>query len=170
VTLVTLGLGSNKQPHHYLTSALDALHAEFGQLNISPVYESESVGFKGSNFYNLVVQLETTLPFAALVTVLQHIETLNGRDRQAPKFSSRTLDIDVLFFGDAVGKLNGVLLPRDEITVNAFVLKPLNDLMPDYIHPKHHKTIQSLWQTYNTPQKLWRIDFKWHDKTISTIE
>jgi 2-amino-4-hydroxy-6-hydroxymethyldihydropteridine diphosphokinase len=168
VTTVYLGIGSNKNPTFYLNSALNALQESFGNLAFSPVYESESVGFKGTNFYNLVVQIQTDLPVNSLSEKLRGIENANGRDRAAPKFSSRTLDIDILLYGDLVGNFAGVQLPRDEILENAFVLRPLFDLCPELIHPQLNKNIAELWAAYDqTKQKLWPVDFFWADRQIS---
>ncbi len=165
---VYLGLGSNRNAGFYLARALDALQASFGELRISPVYESEAVGFKGSNFYNLVVQIRTDLSVGALLDRLRAIENANDRDRSAPKFSSRTLDIDILLYGDAVGDIDGVRLPREEVLQNAFVLQPLFDLAPDLRHPENKQTVRDLWALYDKgKQRLWRANFEWNGQRIS---
>src|SRR5690606_19935199 len=94
-----LSLGSNVAREFHICAALDALAERFGPLRISSVYESEAVGFAGEAFYNLVVGLETDLGLASLVAFLKQLEDANGRDRSQPKFSARTLDIDVLLYG-----------------------------------------------------------------------
>jgi len=167
MTTVYLGLGSNKSAHFYLNRALTALQESFGKLSISPTYESESVGFKGSNFFNLVVMLETALSVKDLLIELRSIENANDRDRSAPKFSSRTLDIDILLYGDWVGEYDGVILPRHEILENAFVLLPLCDLAPELMHPVEQQSIKSLWSQYDkSHQRLWRADFTWQEALI----
>lgn len=159
---VFLGLGSNKKPDFHIARALDSLNAQFGTLRMSPVYESAAVGFKGDNFLNLVVEIETSLPVKDLLQTLRAIENANGRDRSAPRFSGRTLDIDILMYGDVVGEVDGVTLPREEILQNAFVLQPLADLAPDLIHPQKQQTISMLWQAYDKDrQRLWRVPFPW---------
>jgi 2-amino-4-hydroxy-6-hydroxymethyldihydropteridine diphosphokinase len=171
MTSVYLGLGSNKNAHFYLGRALTALRESFGDLCISPVYESESVGFKGSNFFNLVVTVETVLSVKDLLMELRSIENANDRDRSAPKFSSRTLDIDILLYGDCVGEVDSVVLPRQEILDNAFVLQPLYDLAPTLIHPVEQQTIAQLWARYDKQkQHLWRTDFVWQGLRISTAD
>ena len=127
-TQVYLSLGSNIDREHNIRSGLDALEAVFGELEISPVYESEAVGFDGDAFFNLVVGIRTAMTVAELTTCLKDMERDHGRVRGEKKFSSRTLDIDILTYGDAVGIIDGVQLPRDEIFKHAFVLKPLVDL------------------------------------------
>jgi 2-amino-4-hydroxy-6-hydroxymethyldihydropteridine diphosphokinase len=67
-----------------------------------------------------------------------------------------------------VGNIDGVLLPRPEILDNAFVLLPLFDIVPQYVHPVTNKSYKTLWQEYaQENQKLWRVDFKWQDDLIS---
>jgi len=168
MTAIYLSLGSNVERHKNITAALDALADLFGELKISSVYESNSVGFDGSNFFNLVVGAETILSIVELSETLKRIEDNNGRKRNGPKFSPRTLDIDILTYGDFVGIENDIELPRAEITKNAFVLLPLAEIAPDFLHPQSQKTYNELWQEYDQgSQVLWAIDFKWKDKAIS---
>ncbi|WP_417579804.1 2-amino-4-hydroxy-6-hydroxymethyldihydropteridine diphosphokinase [Nitrincola sp.] len=164
---VLLSLGSNLDRVRYITAGLDALAEQFGDLALSSVYESESVGFKGSPFYNLVVAIQTDLSVAELSRRLKQIEDINGRQRNGPRFCSRTLDIDILTYDDRVGEVDGVLLPRDEVDKNAFVLWPLAELLPDHCHPVRHLTYASLWQAYDQDQKLWPVDFSWQGRQIS---
>ena len=169
MTQVYLGLGSNIHRHQHIAAALDALHEVFGELNISTVYESKSVGFNGSNFFNLVVGVQTALSISELSKVLKKIEDENGRCRQGPKFSPRTLDIDILCYGDFVGIENGIALPRAEVVQNAFVLLPLADIAADAVHPELQKTYAALWQAYDkASQSLWPVDFYWRDRKISS--
>lgn len=168
MTAIYLSLGSNVDRHKHIAAALDALAENFGELIISPVYESKSIGFDGSNFFNLVVGAETDLSIADLSELLKRIEDHNGRKRSGPKFSPRTLDIDILTYGDFVGVETGIELPRAEITKNAFVLLPLANIAPELLHPQLQKTYCQLWQEYDkTSQSLWAIDFEWKGKKIS---
>lgn len=165
---VFLGLGSNTQKHKHLCAGLDALAQTFGSLDISPVYESLSVGFDGRNFYNLVVGIHTSLDVAALSKTLKAIEDANGRLRDGPKFAPRTLDIDILTYDDLVGVYAGVELPRDEVWLNAFVLRPLADLAPAAVLPGRTETYAHLWQSYHNPaQQLWPVSFVWQGRELS---
>lgn len=165
---VYLSLGSNINRHHHIHAGLDALAEYFGELHISPVYESKSVGFDGSNFFNLVVGIETDLSIPALSEILKKIEDDNGRCRQGPKFSPRTLDIDILTYGNFVGVDHGVALPRAEITQNAFVLLPLADLSAQQKHPQLEQTYAELWQAYDKQsQPLWPVEFVWRGAVLS---
>ncbi len=169
MTAIYLSLGSNVERHKNITAALDALAELFGELQVSSVYESESVGFAGSHFFNLVVGANTNLSIAELSETLKRIEDDNGRKRSGPKFSPRTLDIDILTYGDFVGVDAGVELPRAEITQNAFVLLPLAEIAAQIKHPQLQVTYQELWASYDqASQSLWAIDFEWQGKLISS--
>lgn len=166
---VYLSLGSNIETQKHIVAALDALQDDFGELEISSVFESEAVGFSGDNFYNLVVGVKTVLSVGELSQHLKDIEDANGRKRCGPKFSGRTLDIDILTYGNVVGIVDGVELPRAEILTNAFVLWPLTELVtPQCRHPETGHTYVKLWQNYDkSSQKLWPIDFIWQEQLIS---
>lgn len=160
---VYLGLGSNIDAQTHLRRALTALQETFGPLVRSPVYESEAVGFDGDNFLNMVVAVSTGFSVGDLYGILREIENSQGRDRSAPKFSGRTMDIDILLYDDLIGEVDGVVLPREEIVTNAFVLKPLCDLAPELMHPEKKRTMAQLWQRYDqSQQKLWSVPFSWH--------
>jgi len=169
VARVYVSIGSNIDRYRHIASSLDALSAHFGVLVISPVYESEAVGFDGENFLNLVAGFNSDLSVGKLSALLRKIEYDNGRRRDAPKFSSRTLDIDILTYNDCVGEVDGVELPRDEITENAFVLLPMVDIAANCKHPVLHKTYQEILLSYDRGrQKLWLVDFEWRGKKISS--
>ncbi|OEY66508.1 2-amino-4-hydroxy-6-hydroxymethyldihydropteridine diphosphokinase [Marinobacter sp. X15-166B] len=166
---VYISIGSNIDREHHVLAALDALADRFGELDISSVYESEAVGFDGSPFYNLVVGVKTELTVAGLTQFFKQLETSHGRRRNAPKFSARTLDLDILLYDDRVGRVDSVELPRAEILSNAFVLLPLAEIAPDRVHPVAQQTYRQLWQAYDRDQKLWPIPFCWRGRTISPL-
>lgn len=162
---VYISLGSNINRFQHISAALDALDQSFSPLSLSRFFDCEPVGFEGDNFLNLVVGFDCNLSIAQLSTRLTDIENANGRERTGPKFSSRTLDIDILTYDNLVGVIDGVTLPREEITENAFVLWPLSEVAPKEMHPCLNVSYQSLWQQYNqASQKLSAIDFTWHSK------
>ncbi|MFB2706880.1 2-amino-4-hydroxy-6-hydroxymethyldihydropteridine diphosphokinase [Marinobacter shengliensis] len=164
---VYISIGTNIERYRHVTVALDALAEWFGDLTISPVYESESVGFEGSDFLNLVVGIDTGLSVGELSRRFKQLEADNGRTRSAPKFSPRTLDLDILTYDDSVGVVDGVELPRAEILKNAFVLRPLADIAGAEMHPACRQTYLQLWQDYQRDQKLWPVDFRWQGCQIS---
>lgn len=156
---VLLSLGSNQDAASALKSALHDLQNAFGKLVLSPVYESEAVGFEGDNFLNMVVEIQTVLSVGDLLKALRSIEDNHGRDRSQPKFSNRTLDIDILTYDEVVGVVDNVVLPRGEILKNAFVLKPLADNWPTLKHPEMQKSYLDLWNSYDqSQQKLWIVE------------
>ena len=93
---IYLSLGSNIDREQHICAALDALSDAFGELEISTVFESVAVGFEGDSFYNLVVGIQADQSVGEITKILKHIEDCNGRDRSAPKFGPRSLDIDIL--------------------------------------------------------------------------
>ncbi len=142
----------------HIEKALDDLHAAFGELVVSRVYESEAVGCDGDNFYNLVVGIETALPITELAARLRAIEEHNGRLRSSDKYAPRTLDIDLLTYGDQIVNEGDVRLPRDEITRHAFVLLPISEVAADEIHPLSGLKYRELWERFEDPsQHLWRV-------------
>ena len=154
---VYLGVGSNIQREQHIKAALTLLAEQFGELQVSPIYESEAIGFDGNPFLNLVVGIETAMPVGELNGVIKKIEDDNGRERSGPKFSPRTLDIDILTYGNEVGLVDGVQLPRDEIVKNAFVLLPLAEIAPQAMHPQLQISFQQMWMQYDkSQQSLWR--------------
>ena len=161
MTRAYLSIGSNIEPEENVRAAVKALQSTYGDLVISPVYQTPAVGFEGDDFYNLVVGIETADPVEALVIACRTIETGQGRQREAQRFSARTLDIDILLFGDMVREA-APSLPRDEILKYAFVLKPLADVAPDARHPTNGRCYADLWATFPHDQdglRLVQLDF-----------
>ncbi|MDO9477713.1 MAG: 2-amino-4-hydroxy-6-hydroxymethyldihydropteridine diphosphokinase [Pseudohongiella sp.] len=168
MALLTLGVGSNLEPGHHIALALDALQACFGELTLSEVFESEAVGFQGGNFLNMVVAADTHLSLDDISLLLKALETRCGRQRDQQRFSSRTLDVDILTYGDLQGEHHGILLPRPEITVNAYVLWPMSQVCPDRIDPQSGHTYRALWAAYDrSKQQLWPVDFTWCGRQLS---
>ncbi|WP_261905330.1 2-amino-4-hydroxy-6-hydroxymethyldihydropteridine diphosphokinase [Vibrio fortis] len=158
---VYLSIGSNINREHHTTEALKALEDSFAPLQISRFYDCVPVGFEGDNFLNLVVGFECDLPVAALAKVLRQIELDNGRQRETKAYAARTMDIDILLYDDLVGIIDGVELPRGEITEYAFVLRPLVDIAPQKRHPTLDISFQQLWDNFDQlSQKTNPIPFK----------
>jgi 2-amino-4-hydroxy-6-hydroxymethyldihydropteridine diphosphokinase len=157
---VALSLGSNIERYKHINAALNALENEFGSLICSPIYESDAVGFDGSAFLNSIAIVQTDKSLTRVISILKAIEDDHGRDRTGPKFSARTLDIDVVTYGDLFGVHEGVELPRAELFKNAFVLRPMADLLPDETVPGENSTYLTLWQQFDqSKQALAPVDF-----------
>lgn len=151
MAVVYLGLGSNVDPEVHLRAGIAALRAEFGDVALSPVYRSAAVGFEGHDFLNLAARIETARSPAALKQWLAALEDEHGRRRDRPRFSDRTLDIDILLYGDRVDARgeSGVELPRREVLEYAHVLGPLADLAPELVHPVTGRTIAEHWRAFS---------------------
>jgi 2-amino-4-hydroxy-6-hydroxymethyldihydropteridine diphosphokinase len=158
---IYVSVGSNIDKIKHTQAGIDAMRKAFGKLQLSSVYESESVGFEGHNFYNMAVKAYTKLSVAKTCSVLKQIEHDNDRQRADEKFAPRTLDLDLLLYDDEIID-SPVVLPRPEILYNAFVLWPMAEIAGDRIHPIVKQSYQSLWDNYDkSQQRLWAIDFKW---------
>lgn len=150
---VYLSLGSNQEPHRHLQAALDELRTRFGPIDVSPVYRSASVGFDGADFVNLAVALDTELEPHALNDWLHALEDRHGRRRDGPRYSDRTLDVDIVLYGEHV--INGpghLQIPRPELK-HAFVLRPLADIAPALRHPLSGITMAELWANFPTDRE-----------------
>jgi 2-amino-4-hydroxy-6-hydroxymethyldihydropteridine diphosphokinase len=145
---VYLSLGSNVEPRRHLRAALDELRGHFGGIDVSPAYRSKSVGFDGPDFVNLAVGLDTKLSPEALNDWLHGLEDRHGRRRDVPRYSDRTLDVDIVLYDDLVRSGEGHLqIPRKELR-HAFVLKPLADIAPATRHPVDGRTLAELWAAF----------------------
>jgi len=163
MTIAYLSLGSNIDRRRHISSGIEHLKDKCGALEMSSVYESESVGFDGDKFYNMIVKIECDLTLDELSKCLKKIEDDNGRERVGPRFSSRTLDIDIVLFGTLIGIHNDIELPRPELYYNAFVLLPMAELASDERDPKTGSTFSQLWTkikpSIESQQKIWKVEF-----------
>jgi len=141
-----LGLGSNVDAEAHIRAGIEELREKFGSVTLSPVYTSTSVGFDGEDFINLVARVETDMHPLALRQYLRDFEDRNGRKRDVPKFSDRTLDIDILLYDDLVLHSPKLQMPRAEILKFSHVLKPLADLEPDLVHPTELRSMLEIWK------------------------
>ncbi|MBU0499232.1 MAG: 2-amino-4-hydroxy-6-hydroxymethyldihydropteridine diphosphokinase [Gammaproteobacteria bacterium] len=158
---VWVSIGSNIERDRNLHNAVAALRARFGNLRLSPVYETTAVGFVGNPFYNLAAGFETALAPDEVSAALKGIEDSLGRQRTGKRFAPRAIDIDLLTYGDLSLHEPGLEIPRDEILKYAFVLKPLADMAPGGIHPVAGKSYAALWQEFKGDKSLTEVPFDW---------
>jgi len=156
MTRAWISLGSNIEPEENLRAALALLEARFGPLVVSPVYRTAAEGFEGDDFLNLVVGIDTGEPLHEVRGALRAIEEARGRVRGSEKFSSRTLDLDLLTWDALVDPALG--LPRDDILEYAFVLGPLADVAPDERHPVVGRSYGELWRAFPRKGRMERVD------------
>jgi 2-amino-4-hydroxy-6-hydroxymethyldihydropteridine diphosphokinase len=156
-SIVYLSLGSNIDRERNIRAAVEQLKIRFSKVELSPVYESEAVGFDGDSFFNLIARIETSLPLSELSASLKALENELGRDRSTKRFASRTMDIDIVLFDDLVGSYAAIELPRPELFYNAFVLKPMADLIPEAVEPKTKTKFAELYAQLKTDQRLWKV-------------
>lgn len=148
-TRAYVAAGSNVEPAANLRRALAALRTAFPGLVASRAYANTAVGFEGEDFVNLVVGFVTDARLADVLAVLHAIETQCGRPREAPKWAPRSMDLDVLLFGDLVGDFPGAKLPRPDLLKRAYMLGPLAEIAPDAVHPTLGVTIGELWNRFD---------------------
>lgn len=144
MTPAFISLGSNLQAELNFCSALPLFKNLFIDVKHSTVYQTAAVGFSGPAFLNTVISFKTELSLPELRQYLRELEYQYGRPCQAEKFSSRTLDIDLLLYGDVVSPDGR--LPHPDIQNYPFVLFPLAELAGNYTHPQLGSSLKSLAQ------------------------
>ena len=162
MTTVYLSIGSNIEREKHLRSGVTALKKQFGEVTLSSVYESDAVGFNGQPFLNLVAAFKPELPAQQVDAILDIIEKNNGRTKEQKKFNPRTLDLDLILYGDYISQDPDLEIPRGEITQYAFVLEPLAEIAGKLRHPVSNTRYDQLWQNFDTSDIVQkRIDFNW---------
>lgn len=146
---VYIAAGSNIEPERYLAMAVRELERQFPGARFSPWYRNPAVGFEGADFINLVAGFETELTISEVLSRLHAIEALCGRPREAPRWAPRSMDLDVLLYGDLVCQEPHLKLPRPDLLKRAYMLGPLAALAPEVVHPTAGKTIGELWQRFD---------------------
>lgn len=157
MTTVYISVGSNIEREYHIQAAVTELNKLGTEVRVSQIFEAEPVGFSGPNFYNCVVALTTPLSLPALQHTLKQLELQYGRAPDAQKNQSRTLDLDILLFGDVVQD-KGPALPRSDLYKFAFVLLPMMELCPERVVPGDGRTIAQVWQDFEHSQALWPVE------------
>ena len=149
MTEVFVAAGSNIEPLRNLSAALERLKRAYQSLRVSPAYRNKAVGFEGEDFVNLVVGFDTDQTLEQVRARLQVIESECGRPREAPKWAPRSMDLDILLFGDEVRNEPGLIVPRPDLVKRPYMLKPIVDLAPNLQHPTLHRTMRELWDAFD---------------------
>ena len=149
MTRVYLGLGSNIRPEANVRLGVEELRKRFGAVDISPVYRAPAIGFDSDDFLNLVVAVDTELSAEAVLEEIEAIHDVAGRERDASnKWVARSLDIDLLLYGDLVSPERPLRVPRSDVLEYAFVLCPLAELAPDGVHPVTGRSFAEHWAAF----------------------
>lgn len=146
---VYVAAGSNVEPERHLARACAEIRHTWPDARFSRAYRNAAVGFEGPDFINLVVGFTAAQPLAQVIERLRAIETQCGRPRYAPKWASRTMDLDVLLYGDLVEKTADYTLPRPDLLKRPYMLGPMAEIAPEVVHPTAGKTIGELWAGFD---------------------
>lgn len=149
MTRVFVAAGSNVEPLANLRRACAELERCFAPVVFSTSWQNRAVGFDGPDFINFVAGFETTLDVDAVIAELQRIEGLCGRERDAPKWAPRSMDLDILLFGDLVCARPGLTLPRPDLLRRPYMLGPTAELAPALRHPVLGLTMAELWAAFD---------------------
>lgn len=158
---VFLGIGGNLgNKHDNLTNVLLLIENELGAIRKkSSVYETPPWGFQAEeNFWNMVVQIDTSLKPEDLLQKVKAIEEEFGRNRQTDNYTSREMDIDILFFNDLIVENERLKIPHPHIPERLFVLVPLVEIAPKLKHPLLQKTSRQLLESCGDKSEIKKIE------------
>ncbi|MEK7207351.1 MAG: 2-amino-4-hydroxy-6-hydroxymethyldihydropteridine diphosphokinase [Pseudomonadota bacterium] len=156
---VFVSIGSNIDRENNIRGALRELRSHYGALVLSRAYESKAEGFTGDNFYNLVVAFDTNEAIEQIKENLRRIEAQFGRERSGNRHGSRTLDLDLLLYGEVVRHDGTVNLPHPDIGRYAFVLRPLAEMAPQQRHPETGQSLAQMWKKFEkSGQKIQAVE------------
>jgi 2-amino-4-hydroxy-6-hydroxymethyldihydropteridine diphosphokinase len=144
---IFIELGGNQGDRvEFLTRALYEIEKTIGKIiQTSSLYETPPWGFKSDDaFLNQVIELQSDLNSGIMMQKLHQIELQLGRVRGSNQYMSRTIDLDVLFYGQQILKSDVLEIPHPRLHLRRFVLEPMAEIAPDFIHPVFKKNISQL--------------------------
>ncbi len=149
---IAVSLGSNIDRERNIRAAAQAIRSSYPKAVFSPVFRSAAVGFDGPDFLNLVALYDSDRLISEVLNELHEWEDGLGRERRSSEWTSRTIDLDLLLYGDGVFYDDGIDVPRKEILKYAHVLKPLSLILPTAVHPLTGQTYAELWAQMSDEQ------------------
>lgn len=144
---VILLCGGNKGNRaYYMNTARQMIEQAIGKiLQVSAIYESAPWGFQAEqNFYNQVVVVETRWAPLDILKKIWEIEKKLGRTRAGKQYSSRTMDIDILFYEQEIIDTPDLVVPHPQLHQRRFTLTPLAEILPHWVHPQFNQSIDVL--------------------------
>ncbi|HCC70360.1 MAG TPA: 2-amino-4-hydroxy-6-hydroxymethyldihydropteridine diphosphokinase [Bacteroidales bacterium] len=142
-----LGLGTNMGDRAAnLTSVMKRLAYQYGDIiTVSPVYISKPWGYESdNNFYNQVIEIKTGIDAFDLLELAKETEKQMGRTKIMKAYADRIIDIDILFYGNEIISSRPLIIPHPLLHKRMFVLQPMSDIAPEFVHPIFNKTISVL--------------------------
>jgi 2-amino-4-hydroxy-6-hydroxymethyldihydropteridine diphosphokinase len=167
--VVYLSLGSNLGDKlNHLNDASQYIQEDIGLIiNSSEVYESPSWGYNSlSSFYNVIIKIHTHFKAPKLLKRIKKIEEKLGRKKNIEGYEDRIIDIDIIDFNQEILNLENLIIPHKQMEYRNFVLKPLADIHPNYIHPVSNKTIKQLLEETKDKNETIKTDKKLDFKTF----
>jgi 2-amino-4-hydroxy-6-hydroxymethyldihydropteridine diphosphokinase len=153
---VYLQLGSNLgEREQLISSAITNISAQIGTIiSQSKIYESTPWRVDGQgNYLNQIIEIKTELPADKVLELVLNIENDLGRVR-LEKWGERLIDIDIIFFNNEIIETPELCVPHKHMHERNFVLEPLNEIAPEFVHPKYNKTISELFEQSKDTEKV----------------
>ena len=168
LTSVYIAIGSNKGDRaRFLQSSIDEIYSKIGSVTmVSTVYETPAMGFIGKPFLNACLKVKTRLKAQTVLKILLEIETKSGRVRTEKGYQNRTLDLDILFYGDDSIDEPHLQVPHPELAKRNFVIYPLMDIAPTKKHPVLSETIEILKSKLTETSKINKTEINLSPKTL----